>query len=235
MLDIKMASQPDGVSCGPSCLNAIYHYYAASMPLGDVIQEVTSLKTGGTLAVFLGCHALQRGFKATLHSFNLHVLDPTWMLLSQVALLDKLRLQLNHTHDAKIKLATTAYITYLELGGQIIFNEINFDTLDHYLQNKIPLISGVSATYLYKNMRDYTDSQSQVFYDEWLGSPSGHFIILNGCDKQAREIQVVDPYFPNTLSTTADYRLSYSHWLHAFLLGVITYDAELLAIQAEAK
>ena len=31
-----------------------------------------------TLAVLLGCHALRRGYEATIYTFNLQVFDPTW-------------------------------------------------------------------------------------------------------------------------------------------------------------
>lgn len=230
MLNIKMISQPDGVSCGPSCLSAIYDYYAKPMPWDKIVQEINGLETGGTLAVFLGCHALQRGFKTTLYSFNLHVIDPTWMLLPQNLLIDKLRKQYNDTQDAKIKLTTAAYIDYLELGGAILFNEMSLEIISHYVQKKIPLLSGVSATYLYKSMRDYTDKNATIFYDEWLGSPSGHFIVLNGCDHKTQTVHIADPFFPNALSTTPYYAVSFSYWLHAFLLGMLTYDAELLAI-----
>lgn len=72
MLHLTMGAQPDGVSCGPTCLQAVYRYYDNAIGLNQTIAEVPYLKTGGTLAVLLGCDALKRGYKSTLHSFNVH-------------------------------------------------------------------------------------------------------------------------------------------------------------------
>ncbi|ETO93919.1 hypothetical protein [Legionella oakridgensis] len=78
MLNLSILTQPDCISCGPTCLQAIYHYFEDKINLEQVIKEVPYLESGGTLAILLGCHALSRGYQADLYSFNLHVLDPTW-------------------------------------------------------------------------------------------------------------------------------------------------------------
>jgi hypothetical protein len=231
MNDLSIYTQPDGVSCGPTCLHALYQYFSDPISLEQTIAEIPYLETGGTLAVLLACHALSRGYKASLHSFNLHVLDPTWVTRKNVLLIDKLHTQLTHTSDPKIKMTTKAYIHFLEQGGQLHFGEISFDSIRAYLDSKIPLLSGVCATYLYKNMRDYTSEDNQVVYDEWLGAPTGHFIVLRGYDRGTEQLHIADPYKPHPLSTNNYYSVYFSRWLHAHLLGIITYDAELLAIE----
>jgi ABC-type bacteriocin/lantibiotic exporter with double-glycine peptidase domain len=50
--------QPDDSTCGPTCLHAIYRYFGDEVPLDQVIREVPSLHSGGTLAVMLRNHAL---------------------------------------------------------------------------------------------------------------------------------------------------------------------------------
>src|SRR5690606_6247143 len=74
----QILRQPDETTCGPTCLQSVYGYYGDHVELGQVIDEAGTLREGGTLAVFLGCHALQRGYEATIFSFNLQVFDPTW-------------------------------------------------------------------------------------------------------------------------------------------------------------
>jgi hypothetical protein len=231
MLKLTIAAQPDGVSCGPSSLHALYHYFGDTITLAQTIGEVSYLETGGTLGVLLGCHALERGYRATLHSVNIQVLDPTWVSGSRENLAAKLRLQEQRNNDPKIKMTSAAYGRFLEGGGELIFGEVSFGTLSSYFDAKLPVLSGLSATYLYKNMRDYTGEKQQVIYDEWRGAPSGHFVVLRGCNKKKREVHVADPYTPQPLSVDRYYSLSFSHWLHAHLLGIITYDAELLVIQ----
>lgn len=58
--DIK--AQPDEVTCGPTCLQALYNHYHDDIPLKQVIKEVKQLKSGGTLAVMMGNHAVKRGY-----------------------------------------------------------------------------------------------------------------------------------------------------------------------------
>jgi len=65
-LDFDINNQPDNTSCGPTCLHAVYHYYNDSIPLQQIISEVTMMEEGGTLEVFLACHALRRGYKTTI-------------------------------------------------------------------------------------------------------------------------------------------------------------------------
>ncbi|MFH1021272.1 MAG: C39 family peptidase, partial [Pseudomonadota bacterium] len=79
-LDVAILPQPDLITCGPTCLHAVYQYYGDDITLTKVIDEVKSLETGGTLDVFLACHALRRGYKARIYTYNLQVFDPTWFL-----------------------------------------------------------------------------------------------------------------------------------------------------------
>jgi ABC-type bacteriocin/lantibiotic exporter with double-glycine peptidase domain len=77
-LHLGIKSQPDDTTCGPTCLHAVYTYFGDKISLDKVIGQVKQLKGGGTLAVLLGCHALRRGYRAKLYTFNLQVFDPTW-------------------------------------------------------------------------------------------------------------------------------------------------------------
>lgn len=228
LVNLTISTQPDCVTCGATSLHALYHYWNDSIQLEQVIAEVPQLETGGTLAVLLGCHALDRGYQATLHTFNMDIVDPTWFKRKNVILLDKLCEQLEHATNQKMMNATEAYIKFLQKGGTIHFSNLTFDTIRTYLDKKIPLLSGISATYFYQNMRDYTDEQDRAIYDEWLGKPSGHFVIVTGYEDQ--QLSIADPYTPHPLSRSHYYTVLFSHWLQAHLLGISSYDAELLAV-----
>ena len=52
-LRLEVLPQPDNVTCGPTCLQAVYRYYGDVISLEQVIEEVTALPHGGTLAVLL--------------------------------------------------------------------------------------------------------------------------------------------------------------------------------------
>ena len=93
-LDFDIKAQPDEVTCGPTCLHALYQYYDDKISLPQVIREVKSLKNGGTLAVMMGNHALKRGYQASIYTYNLNVMDPTWFKLSSRKIVENLRRQM---------------------------------------------------------------------------------------------------------------------------------------------
>lgn len=233
-MKIPISTQPNCISCGPTSLHSVYKYWGDAVSLEDVIANVPYLETGGTLNVLLGCDALRRGYGALLHSFNLQVLDPTWFKRKHVNLLEKLQEQSHKTTDTKIKQITEAYIQFLTLGGVIDFSDIHFDSIRSFLDKKQPILTGVSATYFYQNMRDYTNEDDRAISDEWLGAPSGHFIVIEGYDDHGN-LCIADPYTPHPLSREHHYTTSFMHWLHAHLLGVTSNDAEYLVIQKNAQ
>ena len=75
-LSFNILPQPDEITCGPTCLQAIYGYYDDTLPLEKVISEVEMLEGGGTLGVWLACHAMRRGYRATIYTFKLQLFDP---------------------------------------------------------------------------------------------------------------------------------------------------------------
>ena len=93
-LNFDIKAQPDEVTCGPTCLHALYQHYNDAISLKQVIREVKQLKTGGTLAVMMGNHALQRGYQASIYTYNLHVFDPTWFKLSSRKMIYNLKKQM---------------------------------------------------------------------------------------------------------------------------------------------
>jgi hypothetical protein len=132
----------------------LYNYYDDSIDLKQVIKEVKQLKTGGTLAVMLGNHALKRGYKAAIHTYNLNVFDPTWFKFSSKKMIQHLKEQMEFKHKRrKLQVESRAYIKFLESGGELRYSELDSDLIKGYLKKSIPLLTGLSATYLYGTPR----------------------------------------------------------------------------------
>lgn len=227
-LPFNIAPQPDEITCGPTCLHAIYSYYGDSISLQQTIAEVPMLEGGGTLAVLLACHALQRGYLATIYTYKLQLFDPTWSNLPANELADKLRAQAECKSDPKLQAATDAYLRFLEFGGQLRAKDLNGALIRGFLNQGIPFIAGLSATFLYRSAREYGPNCD---YDDVRGEPSGHFVVLHGYDREARTVQVADPLKSNPMTGTQNYPASIDRVINAILLGVLTYDANLLIIQ----
>jgi hypothetical protein len=228
-LKLEILPQPDLTTCGPTCLHAVYGYFDDRLPLAKVIAEVPQLVDGGTLAVVLGRHALQRGYKATLFTFDLQVFDPSWFRPGQDNLSEKLKQQIAVKDSPKLHAATEAYLDFLALGGQIRMQDLTNELIRKYLNRSAPILTGLSATYLYQEKRELPDSTP----DDIRGWPSGHFVVLCGYDRTKREVLIADPLHPNPLAESQRYHVSIDRVKCAILLGVMTYDANLLIIEPQ--
>lgn len=229
-LNVEIQTQLDDVTCGPTCLDAIYRYYGDDVSLEQVVREVPQLETGGTLAVLLGTHALDRGYRATIYTYNLRMFDPTWFMRPGVDLREKLRDQLRSKRTPRLEFATDGYIRFLDRGGTVKFEELNSGLLRRYLNRGIPILTGLSATYLYRCPRELVTTDP----DDVRGEPQGHFVVVCGYDRLRRQVMVADPYPDHSLGDSNKYFVSFDRLIGAILLGIMTYDANLLVIESDA-
>ncbi len=221
-LPLEMLPQPDETTCGPTCLHAVYRYWGRQEALQQVIARSGKLERGGTVAVFLACDALRQGFQATIYTFNLNVFDPSWFV-GKVDISERLlRQQAEKPHDRRVQEVTAGYIEFLRLGGQLRLTDLSRYLLRGILRRRLPIITGLSSTYLYRAMREYGPHDAA---DDIRGAPGGHFVVLAGYDRPARTVLVADPYGP-----ARDYWLKIDRAVGAILLGIVTHDANLLII-----
>lgn len=233
MINLTIQNQPDGETCGPTSLYAIYQYYGLNCTLDDVIQSVEYGISGGTLSAFLGKDALRRNFQTVIYVNNLLLFDPSWFKNGEcdnAFLIEKLLRQLRYKKSKKIIQASRAYIEYLELGGQVKFKTLNVPLLKKYFEQGVPILSGLSATYLYKTPREiYVNGEG--FFHDIKGTPCGHFVVLCGYNDSHHLVVVADPHQKNTISNDNYYQVNIHHLINAIMLGVLTFDANLLVIQ----
>lgn len=234
MINLTMQTQPDDETCGPTCLHAIYHYYNYDMSLQKVVNTVKRAASGGTLAALLGNHALKNNFNATIYVNNLDVFDPTWFHHGEASaqlLINKLEAQMQIKHDVGIVQSSIAYQKFLRRGGAVKFQTLNVQLLKNYFDKKIPILTGLSATYLYFSAREHFTTEGISYYDDVGGTPCGHFVVLCGYDDHRKHVIVADPHRENPLSHDHYYKVSSHRLINAILLGVLTHDANLLIIQ----
>lgn len=225
-LSVEILPQPNETTCGPTCLHAVYRYYGDKIELNDVIKEVHSFEGGGTLAVWLACHALERGYKAHIYTYNMQTFDPTWFDGKKINLIDKLNKQKLAKNDDKLYISTEAYTQFLEKGGEILFEDLTRNLLRQFLTRNIPILTGLNSNFLYRSKRTIPALNK---FDDVLGEPEGHFVVLRGYDKSSREIFVADPYATNPYASQK-YRAPIDRVISAILLGILTYDANFLII-----
>jgi hypothetical protein len=228
-LHLEIQIQPDDFTCGPTCLHAIYRYWGDEVPLAQLGGEIARTPSGGTADVFLANHALRRGYRATIFTYNLRIFDPTWFLPG-VDVRDRLRRQ----REAKavqrpvFGLLTDAYLEFLDLGGTLRYVDMAATLLRRWLRRGVPILTGLSSTYLYRKVREYGPDDDD---DDVRGEPQGHFVVLCGYRRTRRSVIVADPFLEHPKAPDTHYEVSLDRVVGAILLGVLTHDANLLMIE----
>lgn len=225
LLRVPRFQQPDDLTCGPTCLAQVYRYYGLDKKLEDVIAEAPRNPDGGTMAVYLGLDALRNGLRPTLYCYDLKVFDPTWWKLPTSALIEKLTQRRAVVGSKRLARAATAYITYLEQGGRIQFGDLDKQVLVRILLSSKPVLTGLSATYLYRSPREYADRSDDV-----RGDPVGHFVVICGYYAKTDRFVVCDPSIHIPFSRSGRYSVAADRLIAAILLGDVTYDAVLLVL-----
>lgn len=238
VLPVQILPQPNDETCGQTCLHAVYRFWGEDIGLDAVIESARSLNitgTGrGTLAVMLGIHALTRAYRATLYTFNLNVFDPTWFAedcsAAPAFLTAKLREQaeVKRDEDHRFRVASDSYLEFLRLGGAICLRDLTSSLIAGFIRDGLPVLTGLSATYLYRCAREYGPTDD---YDDVRGVPIGHFVVIHGYDETTDRVTIADPLANNPGFESQRYTVSMTRLVPAIMLGVLTYDANLLVIE----
>jgi hypothetical protein len=229
-LDLEILRQPNDATCGPTCLHAVYRYLGDEVGLEEVIADIPMLESGGTLAVNLANHALRRGYGALIYTYNLHVFDPSWFESSDgPSLAERLRAQALAKADPRLDSATGAYLDFLRLGGELTMEDLTAGLIRRWLERDRPVLTGISSTFLYRSPREIG---TEVLVDDDIrGTPTGHFVVLSGWNPEKREVRVADPLEDRPQFQERIYWLPIERVINAILLGVLTYDANLLVLE----
>lgn len=225
LLPVPRFKQPDDVTCGPTCLTQAFRFYGLDVEVSEVIERTPKNPDGGTLAVFLAMTALQYGFQPTVYSYDLRVFDPTWRHLSSHGLQAKLAARASFVTSNKLKRTTTAYRELIAGGGRIRFADLTRSLLIGWLRRGHPILTGLSATYLYRIKRELGPDDGDV-----RGEPSGHFVVICGYYPKSDRFVLRDPSFHIPFSGSGRYSVPAERLISAILLGDLTYDAVLLVL-----
>jgi len=232
--DLQVRQQPDDVTCGPTCLQAIYAFYGLDLGLDEVIGSVRKLDHGGTLGVLLGLDALERGFDVQLFTYNLEIFDPTWFHDPRPDLRDRLRRQAVVKTEPRLRKALESYLAFVEAGGRVDHRELTSEFLEEIVNEGTPPITGLSATYLYDCAREvFADGHSR--FDDVAGEPVGHFVVISGFDPESGRFRISDPSQDNPRHGSGTYWVRPSRLIGALFLGATTYDGNLVIIRPKPE
>ena len=134
--------------------------------------------------------------------------------------------------DYRLQHSTDGYLEFLNRGGRLRLANLSQTLIRGLLRCKLPILTGLSSTYLYRSAREYGADDTP---DDIRGLPAGHFVVVAGYNHDRRRVLVVDPYQPNPYGPAHEYWLGIDRVVAAILLGIVTHDANLLVIYPPQK
>lgn len=134
----------------------------------------------------------------------------------------------------RLEVATEFYLDFLALGGRLQMHPLDAELVVETLTQGVPMLCGLSATYLYQEPRERSQSPDASgrtsIPDDIGGDPVGHFVVLHGYDAQTGHVLIADPLHPNPIAPTNKYSAPLVQVTSAILLGIVTYDANVLTL-----
>lgn len=232
-LNLSIKNQPSYTSCGPTSLHSVYSFYNDDISLEQLVEDIDQFaEGGGTLGVVLGIHALARSYDVSIISYNMNIFDPSWFGETESNIKEKLQESFSkNSQGPKRAYAIDQYIRFLEAGGKLHFADLTTDLLQEILDKDVPILTGLSSTWLYRDQRENPKTNQ---YDPIDGEPAGHFVVIDGYDLGG-EFSICDPYQQNPINNKNHYLIDGSRLINAILLGVHTYDGNLLLIEKKEK
>ena len=231
LASFEIRRQPDDTTCGPTCLHAVYRHFGDEADLDELLSQVPSLEGGGTLGVLLACHALARGYQVRIMTWNLQIFDPTWFEEDAPPMRERLLARAEAKGDPKLAFSCRAYVEFLDAGGKLEFTDLEPALLRHFLKRGLPVLTGLSASFLYREARERGEDNQP---DDVAGDPAGHFVVLTGYRPVTREVLVSDPLHPNPLAKVHTYPVPIQRVIGAIYLGVLTHDANMVVLEPAA-
>src|SRR5262249_15933499 len=147
---------------------------------------------------------LRKGYQARIFTYNLTVFDPTWFGRPSVDIAAKLKRQMALKDDVGLHQASAGYLEFMRLGGRLRVASLSQHLVQVILRCGLPILTGLSSTYLYKAARELGDGKP----DDVVGMPAGHFVVIAGWNPASRRVLVVDPYEPNPYGSPHEYWIS---------------------------
>lgn len=230
-LEVERYLQPDETTCGPTCLRKVFSFFGLTDTLEDILDALERNEDGGTLAVYLGMVALERGLQARIYSYDLRIFDPTWYAMPAAGLKARILERYPYLKDEKRRRAAAAYVKFLDMGGELAFAELRHTLIKEIIDRGHPVLAGLSATYLYRQPRERWDAQTGKHVDDDIaGEPTGHFVVISGYANWGRRVTIVDPFEHAPADEAGLIQVETDRLINAILLGDVTYDAVLLEV-----
>lgn len=222
-----MAGQINNFS-GLACLQSVYNQFNDNISLQHLRSEMKGSTHEGTNLIYLANHALCRDYSAVMYTFDHEVFDPEWFKGGNDLVKALLRQRQNKPSDW-IHWVIGGYVKFILKGGKIRFGKLIPALILDALDNGLPVLAKVNATYLYSDELDDSDPEDLLEDDD---EAEIHTVVIYDRDARTGQLFLLDPKL-NSQSTGKHFAVRAQLLMNAIQLSSDRDDAALLVIKPD--
>lgn len=200
--EVTPQTQPTSSTCSPTALSILLGYYGEGLsPLEIEAAVPQSINENGekmgTVNQQMATWCLNRGYKASIYTFDCQIIDQSWSGLGKEEIIKRLELRKNGwvvpaLGEDWTKEYVQSYIDFLNAGGQLIIAQAVTSKLLYDLIAKGPFLPCVSYSTMYGASRTRIDNDNESPDDDINGRALNHSIVVCGVDESGNFL-IADP------------------------------------------
>ncbi|UCD04571.1 MAG: C39 family peptidase [Candidatus Woesearchaeota archaeon] len=210
-INVPLFKQSKKNACGLTTFRSILKYNDLDFSEEELEKKVDGLKNEegyqGALSINMATFARTLGFKINIYIYNLEIIKPEWINLSNEELIENLKKE----YPARKQLSKeiiSAMIDLLEAKENIRIKYPSLNDLKEYIDKQIPILISVNAG---------------IFYEDNTLKKEGHYLIVIGYEND--EFIIIDP------NHTEEKRIKKDKLYLAWCINAIESTDYLLAIE----
>ena len=208
-------------SCGPICLANIYDYLKINVGLKKILTDLKIENKTTTYVPQLALHLKSQGLNTTLISSTPYIVSPSWFNKSNLIIVERLEKYITFNKKNKWEKTIKYLITYLKNDGNLRIIDLTTKIIDHYLDDGYLIVCCLEESWIWGERK----VKVIVKFDDVLGAPRGHFIVLYGKDKS--DYFVSDPYPTGLKNRDGLYKLNKDK----LLVATLVWSGQIIAVK----
>jgi hypothetical protein len=211
---VKHQYQPTNTSCSPTALSILFSYYGRSDSVDTISKSVPQSldekgQELGTINQEMAVWCLMLGFKVSMYTFDVQIIDMSWQSLSKAEVIKRLVAGLDGVTVPSLgkewsKAYRQSYINFLKADGKLVIQPSVTSELLYKLLEKGPVLPCVCDNTLYGSGKSRHDGKENTIPDDTKGKATNHSIVIYGHDSNGNFLTADPCYKPGRHSISPE-------------------------------